>query len=177
VSLSGKQLQLLDNSFSTAHFPGLVASKVQEDGVQEITMAFQNDAEFQDDFRRVGADVTAEFEPVGSPNDPTEHASSENLEVAPKDDDLEDDDESKDDDDLDEEDDEDDDLEEDEEEDDEEDEDEDDLEEDDDEEDEEEEDIDYEDDDEDEAEDDELEEDDDTVKARNTGMAAAARKR
>ena len=63
-------------------------------------MAFQNDAGFEDDFRKVGADVTAGFEPATSPSNPTEHASSENLNVAPKDDDLEDDDEVDEDDDL-----------------------------------------------------------------------------
>ncbi len=74
-------------------------------------MAFVNNAEFQDDFRKVGPDATAEFAPVGTPVDPTEHASSENLDVATKadvaDDDLEDDEDEvdeDDDDDLDDED-------------------------------------------------------------------------
>jgi hypothetical protein len=124
---------------------------VEINAAQEMTtMAFQNDAGFEDDFRKVGADVTAGFEPATSPSNPTEHASSENLNVAPKDDDLEDDDEVDEDDDL----------------------------EDEDEDDEDEDDEEYEDDDEDEDEDvdDELE-DDDTVTARNTSAAAAARRR
>jgi hypothetical protein len=159
---------------STAHFIGLVASKVEMQGAQEMTtMAFQNDAGFEDDFRKVGADATAEFEPATSASNPTDHASSENLNVAPKDDDLEDD-EVEEDEDLDDE--EDDELEDDDdEEDDDEDEDED-LEDDEDEEEEDEDDDEYEDDD-DEEEDDELEDDDDTVKARNTSAASAARRR
>jgi hypothetical protein len=151
---------------------------VEINAAQEMTtMAFQNDAGFEDDFRKVGADVTAGFEPATSPSNPTEHASSENLNVAPKDDDLEDDDEVDEDDDLEDED-EDDDLEDDEDEDEEEDED-DDLEDDEDEDDEDEDDEEYEDDDEDEDEDvdDELEDDDDTVTARNTSAAAATRRR
>ena len=45
-------------------------------------MAFANDAEFEDDFRKVGPDATAELEPAGSTSNPTEYASSENLEAA-----------------------------------------------------------------------------------------------
>jgi hypothetical protein len=132
-------------------------------------MAFANDTEFQDDFRRVGQDVTAGFERPGAPANPTEHASSDNLDLAPKtdelddEDDLEDDDLDEDDEDEDDEDLEDDDLE---------DEDEDDeLEDEDDFEDDE--DEDDEDDDED---DDELEEDDDTVKARAGDAVKVARR-
>ena len=73
-------------------------------------MAFTNDAEYKDDFRQIGADATAEFEQTGSLSNPTEHAGSENLEIAAKADDL-DEEEDAEDDDL--EDDEDDDLEED----------------------------------------------------------------
>ena len=132
-------------------------------------MAFANDAEFTDDFRKVGTDVTASFESADSPFDTTGQGSSENLSVAPKTDDLEDDDEE----DLeDEDDDEDDDLEDDDDEEDLEDDDEDEVEGEDDLEDD---DEDLEDDDEDEDElDDELEDDDDTVKARNTATAASA---
>src|ERR1700712_2986992 len=61
-------------------------------------MAFVNDTEFQDDFRKVGQDVTAGFERPGAPADPTDHASSENLDVAPKTDDLDEDDDLEDDD-------------------------------------------------------------------------------
>ncbi len=68
-------------------------------------MAFANNAEFEDDFRKVGPDATAGFAPGGAPSDPTEHASSENLDVAAKadvaDDDLEDDDDEVDEDDED----------------------------------------------------------------------------
>ena len=133
-------------------------------------MAFRNDAEFQDDFRKVGQDVTAGLERPGFPSDPTGHASSENLDVAGKTDDLDDDD-------L--EDDEDEDLEDDEDEDDlddedlEDEEDEDDLDEDEDEDDDLE-DDDLEDEDEDED-DDELEDDDDTVKARLRDAETRAR--
>jgi hypothetical protein len=139
-------------------------------------MAFLNDAGFEDDFRKVGNDATAGFEPADSPSNPTEHASSENLEVAGKTDDLDDEDEEEDDDLEDE-----DDLEDDDEED--EDDEEDDLEDDDedlddDEDDDEELEDDEEDDDVDEEDDeDELDEDDDTVKARNSGAAAVARRR
>lgn len=64
-------------------------------------MALVNDAAFKDDFRKVGQDVTMGFEPAGSPNNPTEHASSENMELASaeagvEDDDLEDEDEDED---------------------------------------------------------------------------------
>jgi hypothetical protein len=148
-------------------------------GQEMTTMAFQNDAGFEDDFRRVGADVTAGFEPASSPSSPTEHASSENLDVAAKPDDLDEEDEVDEDDDLDDEDEEDEDLEDDEDDEDEDEEDEDDdLEDDEDDEDEDEDDEDLEDDEdeEDEDEDEELE-DDDTVKARNTSVAAAARLR
>lgn len=143
-------------------------------------MAFQNDPTFVDDFRKVGADVTVGFEPATSLTSATDHASSENLQVAPKDDDLEEDEAAIDeDDDLEDDDEDDEELEDDDDEDEDlaDDEDEDDLEDDDDEEDDEEEaDDELEDDDEDD-EDDELEDDDDTVKARNTSTAAAARKR
>jgi len=153
------------------------ASKLEMQAPQEMTtMAFQNDAGFEDDFRKVGADVTAEFEPANSASNPAEHASSENLDVAPKDDDLEDDDEVDEDEDLEDEDEDEDDLEDDEDEEDEEDED-DDLEDDEDEEDEDAEDEEYEDDEDEEEDDDELEDDDDTVKARNTSAAAAVRRR
>ena len=114
-------------------------------------MSFVNDADFQDDFRKVGKDATADFEAPGLLDKPTEYASSENLDVAGNDDA---DDDLEDDDDLDEEDDEDpddDDLEDDA--------DDDDLEDDDEDE---EEDDDLDDDDEDE----EPEDDDDAVKAR-----------
>jgi hypothetical protein len=76
---------------------------------QEMMMAFANSAEFEDDFRKVGPDATANLEPVGSDSNPTERASSESLYAAAADtdeDDLEDDE-----DDLDEDDNEDDDLE------------------------------------------------------------------
>jgi hypothetical protein len=64
-------------------------------------MALINDAAFKDDFRKVGQDVTMGFEPAGSPSNPTEHASSENMELAGaearvEDDDLEDDEEDED---------------------------------------------------------------------------------
>ena len=56
--------------------------------------------EFEDDFRKVGPDATADFAPAGSPSNPTEHASSENLQVAGKTDDagldLEDDEDEED---------------------------------------------------------------------------------
>ena len=73
-------------------------------------MTFQNDAEFQDDFRKIGDDVTADFERPGAPSDPTGHASSENVEVAgapdtDEDDDLEDDEDLDEEDDSDEDDD------------------------------------------------------------------------
>jgi hypothetical protein len=122
-------------------------------------MAFRNDAEFQDDFRKVGQDVTADFERPGSPSDPTAYASSENLDVAGKADDLEDDDdedEFEDDDDL-------------------EDEDDDDEEEEDDDLDDEEDDLDEEEDEDDDE--DELEDDDDAVKARLAGAETQARAR
>lgn len=86
-----------------------------------------------DEFSAVGPDATAAFEPAGSPANPTEHASSENVEVAGRksgldeedeveddedelvaddeDDDLEDDDEEEDEDEDDELEDDDDDLE------------------------------------------------------------------
>ena len=122
-------------------------------------MAFINSPDFEDDFRKVGPDATAGFATVGTPSDPTEHAGSENIEVAgaaepDEDEDLEDDEDLDDEEDEDDEDDLEDDDEDEEDDavvDDEDDEDEDDLDEDD------------EDDDEDE---DDLEEDDDTVKAR-----------
>jgi hypothetical protein len=138
-------------------------------------MAFLNDGGFEDDFRKVGNDAIAGFEPANSPSNPTEHASSENLEVAGKTDDLDDEDEEEDDDLEDE-----DDLEDDDEED--EDDEEDDLEDDDEDLDDDEDDEELEDDEEDEDVDeeddeDELDEDDDTVKARNSGAAAVARRR
>jgi len=71
-------------------------------------MAFVNDSNFQDDFRKVGDDATASFEPVGAPANPTQHPGSENLNAAAavdEDDDLEDDDELEEDDELDDEDD------------------------------------------------------------------------
>ena len=82
-------------------------------------MNFANDAAFEDDFRKVGEDVTAAFERPGAPANPTEFANSENLlaigkgrsvddpsvdeddddpeeeEDEPEDDDLEDDDEEE----------------------------------------------------------------------------------
>ncbi len=123
-------------------------------------MAFTNSPDFEDDFRKVGPDATADFAPLGAPSEPLAHASSENVEVAgaadsEEDDDLEDDedlDDDEEDDDLEDVDDEDeeDDLDTDDED------DEDDLED---------EDAD-EDDDEDDEEEDDLEEDPDAVKAR-----------
>ena len=73
-------------------------------------MAFTNDSEFEDDFRKVGPDATASLEPAGTPSNPTQYASSENVEVAGADadeeeNDLEDDDELEDEDDADEDDD------------------------------------------------------------------------
>ena len=60
-------------------------------------MAFANSAEFEDDFRKVGPDATADLEPAGSESNPTERASSESMYAATavkdEDDDLEDDDE------------------------------------------------------------------------------------
>lgn len=74
-------------------------------------MAFADNAEFEDDFRKVGPDATAGFAPGGTGGNPAEHASSENLDVAGKadvaDDDLEEDEDEGDldeDDDLDDED-------------------------------------------------------------------------
>jgi hypothetical protein len=78
------------------------------DAAQETTMAFLNDTGFEDDFRTVGPDATATFEPGMTPNDATTYANSENLALAPPDD-LEDEEEDEEDDDLEEE--EDDDLE------------------------------------------------------------------
>ncbi|ADW70112.1 hypothetical protein [Granulicella tundricola] len=129
-------------------------------------MAFVNDTEFQDDFRKVGQDVTAGFERPGAPADPTDHASSENLDVAPKTDDLDEDDDLEDDDlDEDDEDEDDEDLED------------DDLEDEDDEEDEDDFEDDEDEDDEEEDEDnDELEEDDDTVKTRAGDAVKVARR-
>ncbi len=124
-------------------------------------MSFANDADFQDDFRKVGKDATADYEVPGDVSNPTEHASSENLDVAAKAadadaDDLEEDDETEDDDELeDDEDLDDDDLDE---EDDDEEEDADELEDDDD--------LDDEDEDDDVEEDEDDEEEDDAVKAR-----------
>ena len=129
-------------------------------------MAFVNDTDFQDDFRKVGQDVTAGFERPGAPANPTDHASSENLDVAPKTDDLDEDDDLEDEDlDEDDEDEDDEDLED------------DDLEDEDDEEDEDDFEDDEDEDDEDEDEDDdELEEDDDTVKARAGDAVKVARR-
>ena len=118
-------------------------------------MAFTDNAEFEDDFRKVGPDATADFAPSGTTNNPTEHASSANVEVAGAadvDEDLEEEEELDAEDDADEDDLEDDDLDEDE-----------DQDEDDTEDDEEEDDDDEEDEDED---DDDLEVDDATVQAR-----------
>ena len=133
-------------------------------------MSFANDADFEDDFRRAGKDATADFELPGDLSNPTEHASSENLDVAAKaadEDELEDDDEPEDDD-L--EDDDDEDLDDDDLEDDDEDEDGDDLEDDDDL------DDDDDDDDDDEDDDEDLEDDDDdTVKARLSDAEKRAR--
>jgi hypothetical protein len=71
-----------------------------------MKMAFTNDAEFQDDFRKLGRDATAGFEPGGSPSNPFKYASSENLELVSKgldeEEDLEDEDELEDDEDDDE---------------------------------------------------------------------------
>ena len=137
----------------------------------EEYMAKSADTEFQDDFHKVGNDVTAGFEPAGSSSNPTENASSKNLNVAPKDDDLEDDEDEKDDEDSDP--DEDDDLEDDDEE--EEDEEEEDLEDDDEEEEDDEDEEPLEDDDEEDSDPDEDE--DDAVVAQNEVGAARARRR
>ncbi len=120
-------------------------------------MAFTNTPDFEDDFRKVGPDATAGFAPAGSPSNPTEHASSENIAAATAD--TDEDEELEDDEDLDseEDDDDEDDLEDDdlEDEDDDEEEDEDDVE-----------DDETEDTDDEEDEDDELEDDDAAVQAR-----------
>ena len=45
-------------------------------------MAIQPNQDPIDEFSTIGPDATAAFEPAGAPANPTEHASSENLEVA-----------------------------------------------------------------------------------------------
>jgi hypothetical protein len=136
-------------------------------------MAFVENTDIEDDFRKVGTDATAGFERPRAKSQPTEHASSENLGVAgktaPTDDDVEDDDDLEDDDELadDEDDLDDEDLDEDD--------DEEELDEDDDLEDDEDDDTEDEDDDDDDE--DDLEDDDDAVKARLKGAETTARRR
>ena len=45
-------------------------------------MAFANDAEFQDDFRKVGQDATAAFDSAPAAGNAIAYASSENLNAA-----------------------------------------------------------------------------------------------
>ena len=56
-------------------------------------MAYAEQTEFQDDYRKIGHDATAAFEPADSSSNPTEHASSEHLDTRAVDDDAPDEDE------------------------------------------------------------------------------------
>lgn len=175
----------MDELISSGNLRRVRASKMEDIRLDDVGlaqakrgekyMAISADTEFQDDFRKVGKDVTAGFEPAGSPSNPTENASSKNLNVAPKDDDLEDDEDEKDDEDDEDKEDKDDDLEDDDEDEEEEEDDEEDLEDDDEEEEDDEDEEPLEDDDDEDSDPDEDE--DDAVVAQNEVGAARARRR